>query len=266
MNSLFLFAQVAQDAEPAAAASGMAWWNTAAPWLLSFWTGGLLAALGVWLVMILRRQRDRAAGAIIAVAGLLILAAGLPFMGEWGLQIVFWLLAGMTAISAVCTVASRSPVYSAIWFAMTLLGTAGVFLVQGAQFLGVATIVVYAGAILVTFLFVLMLAQPEGQAFYDRVSWGRVPVGIASLTGGLIVAGVAHLSRAAVLVPSQAEDRLQTVLHGEHVAKLGGTLFTKHLISVEVAGTLLLTALVGAIAIAIHNKQTAERPGDPSHE
>ena len=55
--------------------------------------------------------------------------------------------------------------------ALSLLGTAGLFLFQGAQFLAVATIVVYAGAILVTFLFVLMLAQPEGQASYDRVSW-----------------------------------------------------------------------------------------------
>ena len=60
---------------------------------------------------------------------------------------------------------------------MSLLGTAGLFLFQGAQFLGVATIVVYAGAILVTFLFVLMLAQPEGHAFYDRVSWEAPAVG-----------------------------------------------------------------------------------------
>jgi hypothetical protein len=61
-------------------------------------------------------------------------------------------------------------VYAAIWFALALAGVAGVLLVLGAQFLGVATIVVYAGAILVMFLFVLMLAQPAGLAPYDRVS------------------------------------------------------------------------------------------------
>ena len=63
-------------------------------------------------------------------------------------------------------------------------------MLQGAQFLGVATIVVYAGAILVTFLFVFMLAQPRGNAFYDRVSWeallaagtGAVMVGILTIT------------------------------------------------------------------------------------
>ena len=82
------------------------------------------------------------------------------------------MLAGVTVVSAaVATVTFRSPVYCAIWFGMSLLGTAGLFLFHGAQFLAVATVVVYAGAILVTFLFVLMLAQPEGQASYDRVSW-----------------------------------------------------------------------------------------------
>src|SRR6185312_6486876 len=105
---------------------------------------------------------------------------------------VFWLLAGITVMSAAASVTLRSPVYCAIWFAMTLLGTAGLFLFQGAQFLGVATIVVYAGAILVTFLFVLMLAQPEGHAFYDRVSWealvsasvGAVMIGILTMVIG----------------------------------------------------------------------------------
>ena len=58
---------------------------------------------------------------------------------------------------------------------MSLLGTAALFLLQGAQFLGIATVAVYAGAIVVTFLFVLMLAQPEGHAFYDRISWGFTP-------------------------------------------------------------------------------------------
>ena len=85
----------------------------------------------------------------------------------------------------------RSPVYCAIWFALSLLGTAALFLFQGAQFLGVATIVVYAGAILVTFLFVLMLAQPEGDAFYDRISWEGL---LAASTGALMVGGALTLT------------------------------------------------------------------------
>ena len=79
---------------------------------------------------------------------------------------------------------TRNPVYCAIWFGMTLLGTAGLFLFQGAQFLAVATVVVYAGAILVTFLFVLMLAQPDGRAHLRPRELGGAALGRA---GGVIV-------------------------------------------------------------------------------
>jgi NADH-quinone oxidoreductase subunit J len=61
-----------------------------------------------------------------------------------------------------------------------LLGTAGLLLLAGAQFLAIATVVVYAGAILVTFLFVLMLAQPEGRAAYDRVSFESLLAAVAT--------------------------------------------------------------------------------------
>jgi hypothetical protein len=87
-------------------------------------------------------------------------------------------------------VVSRSPVYAAIWFAMALAGVSGVLLVLGGQFLGVATIVVYAGAILVMFLFVLMLAQPAGLAPYDRVSSEPLLAAVA----GAVLLGILSLS------------------------------------------------------------------------
>ena len=101
----------------------------------------------------------------------------------------------VTVISAAAAVTFRSPVYCAIWFALSLLGTAGLFLFQGAQFLGVATIVVYAGAILVTFLFVLMLAQPQGHAYYDRVSWEAL---LSAVTGAVLV-GILTMAWSSVL-------------------------------------------------------------------
>ena len=90
----------------------------------------------------------------------------------------------MTIVAAVATISFRSPVYCAIWFGMTLTGTAGLFLLAGAEFLAVATLVVYAGAILVTFLFVLMLSQPEGHTSYDRRSWEAM---ISAFTGAVLV-------------------------------------------------------------------------------
>jgi NADH-quinone oxidoreductase subunit J len=200
-----------------------------------------------------------------------IIAAGLfasdwPLLGDWTSQGVFWFLAAVTLGAAVCTICSRSPVYSAIWFALSLLGTAGLFFFNGAQFLGVATIVVYAGAIVVTFLFVIMLAQPEGHSAYDRVTWGWFPktfsvlaaatmVGLLTfLLGNLKIETAKPLSAETAVAVQERLHAAGGVMTREHMATFGQHLFAEHLISVELAGTLLLAALVGAIAIAIQGK------------
>jgi len=123
--------------------------------------------------------------------------------------------------------------------------------------IGLFTALVYAGAILVTFLFVLMLAQPEGRAPYDRVSWepplsaaaGVVLVGVLSAAiGGLLSAAGAPST--AGLPASFSQESLATgVLAQRHVARFGAELFGRHLIAVEIAGVLLLVALVGAAVI-----------------
>ena len=126
---------------------------------------------------------------------------------RWVDQGVFWLLALITLAGAVATITSQSPVYSAIWFAMSLLGTAGLFFFNGAQFLGVATVVVYAGAIVVTFLFVIMLAQPEGHSAYDRITWGGLSKLLAIVTAGLLVGIVDVHARPAEGRRTEANNR-----------------------------------------------------------
>jgi NADH-quinone oxidoreductase subunit J len=185
-------------------------------------------------------------GIFVGLIGAALIGVALPTLGDLLPQVLFWLMAGLAVVASAAAVTSRSPVYAAIWFAVSLLGTAGLFLLQGAQFLGIATIVVYAGAIVVTFLFVLMLAQPEGHSPYDRISWAGFAIPIATIGVALLVG---------TLVSSLPEfspvARPDEVLHEAHVARLGGELFAKHLVSVEVVGTVLLVALVGAIAIVI---------------
>ncbi len=159
------------------------------------------------------------------------------------------------------------------------------FLFAGAAFLAVATVVVYAGAILVMFLFVLMLAQPEGHTTYDRRSWeapvsaftGAVLVGVLTATiaaaateteMGLPAPTNSAATRRAVaprgararpqaqpknasfprpsLVPQGRED---SSVASYDVARLGADLFTRYLVAVEAAGVLLFAALVGAAVI-----------------
>lgn len=261
-----------------------AWLEAAAgPW----WAAGLSSPLmwalvcgaaGLWLAVPVRGRYGRSVGGgLCALAGLLA-AVNLPYLGQAVPQAVFWLLAAVTLGAAVATISSQHPVYAAIWFALSLLGTSGLLLVQGAQFLGVATVVVYAGAIVVTFLFVLMLAQPGGEASYDRASWGRLPKALAIVAAGvwiglftLRLGDLRQAARGPAPAPAEAPGSAPAVgaaaprapdgaaalaaqdgiLTPSHMAVLGRRLFSKHLLSVELAGTLLLVALVGAVAASL---------------
>jgi NADH-quinone oxidoreductase subunit J len=237
--------------------------------------GGVMAtAASLWLLL----PSGRETGAIRWLGGLLGLVALAAFiatgrrLGGLGEEAVFLIVSLVAVLSAAATIVSRSPVYAAIWFALSLAGVAGVLLVLGAQFLGVATIVVYAGAILVMFLFVLMLAQPAGLAPYDRVSnepflsavAGAVLLGVLSLSIGRLSASpaaccgvpsrttatpIAPLQPGAVAPESRVPETAVDPLADNHVARLGGELFGRHLVAVEAAGVLLLVALIGAIAV-----------------
>jgi NADH-quinone oxidoreductase subunit J len=273
--------------------------------LLTIGGATLLLACGLWLMLPRGASVGRSSGLLLVTISLGLFASLAPRLGEWAAQSLFLILAGVTVLAAVATVTFRNPVYSAIWFGLSLLGTASLFLFQGAQFLGVATVVVYAGAILVTFLFVLMLAQPKGQAYYDRLSWGAP---LSALTGALVV-GVLTLAVTSAFqnphLPGRAvTPELRThvreartwhpvaqhtaeqagsdtpagehgppydaaaldgeILAGEHVARLGAQLFSKYLVAVEVAGTLLLVALVGTVAIVAQIRRP-EGLGERTH-
>ncbi|MFM9024056.1 MAG: NADH-quinone oxidoreductase subunit J [Planctomycetaceae bacterium] len=261
------------------------------------------AAAGLWLALPRGQsgRRERLARRLGGLLGLVALAGFVAAgrrLGGLGAEGVFLTVSLVAVVSAAATIVSRSPVYAAIWFALSLLGVAGVLLVLGAQFLGVATIVVYAGAILVMFLFVLMLAQPTGMAPYDRVSnepllsavAGAVLLGLLSLSIGRLAAAPPECcrmpSRAAALATGTAGTSGDAVSPGfrrglpdtpaardaaasgaaavdplaaDQVARLGGELFGRHLLAVEVAGVLLLAALVGSIAVVA-------RAGDHSGE
>ena len=231
----------------------------------SFWAI-LTGALAVWFLLPHRLRYGTTIGGVMAAITAGLFASDWPLLGNWTAQGVFWLLAGVTIGAAVCTISSRSPIYSAIWFALSVLGTAGLFFYNGSQFLAVATIVVYAGAIVVTFLFVIMLAQPEGQSPYDRISWGWFPKSFSVVAAATMVALLTFMLgnlKADAAKPRSADDLIAiarqleqdgAILNDHHMANLGRHLFREHLISVELAGTLLLAALVGAVAIAIQGK------------
>ncbi|MGE0755361.1 MAG: NADH-quinone oxidoreductase subunit J, partial [Pirellulaceae bacterium] len=144
----------------------------------------------------------------------------------------------------------------------SLVGVSGMFLFQHAQFLGVANIVVYAGAIVVTFLFVLMLAQPEGHARYDRITWSSSVVPVSLVSAVVLVGIILQCFSPPAAPPPGPND----IAGSNHMAGLGTELFARHLVAVEVVGTLLLVALVGAVAIVMQDKERRNgQRGEPRH-
>ena len=239
------------------------------------------AAVSLWLLLP-RGTQSPASMRLGTVLGLLALAAFVATghrLGSIGEEAVFLIVSLVAVVAGAATIVTRSPVYSAIWFALALAGVAGVLLVLGAQFLGVATIVVYAGAILVMFLFVLMLAQPSGMAPYDRVSSepllsavaGAVLLGLLTLSIGRLTAApaaccntpsrAAAMADAAPVAPAAADVAKADRMESDQVARLGAELFGRHLLAVEVAGVLLLASLVGAIAVVSRGEAAAASEG-----
>lgn len=210
-----------------------------------------LGAVAIWLMLPRGGSRRSAVGIVLGAVALGLWFSRIHGLGEWMADGMFYIMTTVAVVAAVGAVTARNPVYSAVWFGLSLLGTAGLLLLIGTQFIAVATVLVYAGAILVTFLFVLMFAQPEGKAPYDRTSWeagvsaatGVAVVGVLSVAiGGALAAGMS-------VVPPTQEALAAGVLDPNQTARLGNELFGCRLIAVEIAGTLLLVALVGAAVI-----------------
>ncbi len=242
-------------------------------------------SLGLYL-MLPRGQASgklgsRIVGGLLLIVSMILLAtmsasgdAGVRFIyayGDLGWNASYWFLAGLSLVSAVLMVTSRNPVYSALWFAMVLMSNSGLYLLMDASFLAAATVIVYAGAVVVTFLFVVMLAQPNGAAAYDRLT--REPF-LAACVGGLVI-GVVLLTTLTFSAGTEIEaaagtgsrrpsvadvarvasaTTLPTKIDPArgHVEGLGRSLFLEHYMSVEVVGVLLLAAVVGALLIATH--------------
>lgn len=149
-------------------------------WLVNYWYLVLPLALGFVAIVTLLPHAEKKrlpvkVGLAAAILALLLTARLIMrSTNDLAMDFFFGVFAIVSVASGGAMIVQRNPVYSALYFAVTVLGVCGLFLVKSASFLAAATIIVYAGAIIVTFLFVIMLAQQTGLADYDRRSRERV--------------------------------------------------------------------------------------------
>lgn len=216
-----------------------------------------LGALGVYWALPKdgRPSRRGVVGTILAAAigAFLLLLAQL--LGDDAQRVYLYVLSVLALGGAVRVVTHPRPVFSAIFFILVVLSTAAMLVLVGAEFLGAALVIVYAGAILVTYVFVIMLAQQtapqSGGMFaqamhYDRDA--REPMA-AVLAGFVLVGTIAGVIVGYDWKP-HGEVAEATATATSNTLVIGRILMTDYAVSVELAGLLLTVAMVGAIALA----------------
>ena len=156
-------------------------------------------------------------------------------------QYLFYFLSFLAIMFGLLVVFSRNPVHSVLYLVLTFFAIAGHYILLNAQFLAVVHIVVYSGAIMVLFLYVIMMMNLNADSEPQKT---LISKGIAACAGGvMLVVLVGALKGAEVLKQTQAGAELGTV------KTLGKVLFGEFLFPFEVSSILLLAAMVGAIMI-----------------
>jgi len=157
--------------------------------------------------------------------------------------ILFWVLSGMALLSALMVIISKNPVYSVIWLILVFFAISGHYLLLNAQFLAIVNIIVYAGAIMVLFLYVLMLMDLKKDSEPQKNRWLKMAGAVAG--GSLMLILVAALKKAD-LAKDLAETRTGEI---GLIENLGQILFSDYVVPFEISSILFLSAMVGAVMI-----------------
>ncbi|PTR26575.1 NADH dehydrogenase subunit J [Rhodococcus sp. OK519] len=181
-----------------------------------------------------------------------LLAADVFTRTSTGEAVQFWILGTVAVIGALGVVCAPKAVYSAIFLAMTMIMLAVLYIAQGALFLGVVQVVVYTGAVMMLFLFVLMLIGVDSSdSLVETLRGQRIAAVVAGLGFGLLLIG--GLGNATVGVVRSGEFGfvgLDQANAGGNVEGLAELIFIRYVWVFELTGALLITATIGAMVLA----------------
>jgi NADH-quinone oxidoreductase subunit J len=160
-------------------------------------------------------------------------------------QAAFYYLAAASVASAVLAITRRNPIHSMLWVLVLFMHVAGIFLLLGAEFLAAVQVVVYAGAILVFYLFFLMLLDMPREIAGPRFG-AHWPLSTAA---GVAFAALAWYARDPALALSTQPPATGGASLGS-LSSIGTALFTEYALPFEIVSLVLLAAIVGAVVIA----------------
>ncbi|MDQ2847903.1 MAG: NADH-quinone oxidoreductase subunit J [Actinomycetota bacterium] len=171
-------------------------------------------------------------------------------------QVMFWILAPLALLGAVGMVFSRMAVHSALWLALTMMSLGAMYILNQSEFLGFAQIIVYTGAIMMLFLFVLMLTgRDAGDSVIELLRGQRVAATILGI--GFVALVATGLLRA--LQNSPMAGLGASLAERGPIGSIAKVLFTDYLFPFELTSALLITAAVGAMVLAHVERAPGER-------
>jgi NADH-quinone oxidoreductase subunit J len=170
-------------------------------------------------------------------------------------QVLFYVFAAVTALGSLLVIAQKNPIYSVLALIAAFFGLSGLYVLLDAPFVAIVQIIIYAGAIMVLFLFVVMLLNVPRE---DAAEWDRLhplyrpwPVRVGALLSVLMVGQIAW----ALIRTPRISDPIGAETAGvSNVGELGRVLFTDYMFAFEVTSILIIAAMVGAVILA--RKQT----------
>ena len=169
----------------------------------------------------------------------------------------FYLFAGVCVASAVMVIVSRNPVHSVLYLILAFVNASGLFVLMGAEFLGMMLIVVYVGAVAVLFLFVIMMLDVDfvelREGFLEYL-----PIGL--VIGGIFVVELLLVAGGWVINPATVKQITAAIpTNVSNTEALGLVLYTKYIHYFQIAGMVLLVAMIGAIVLTLRHKAKVKR-------
>ena len=169
----------------------------------------------------------------------------------------FYLFAAVCVASAVMVIVSRNPVHSVLFLILAFVNAAGLFILMGAEFLGMMLIVVYVGAVAVLFLFVIMMLDVD----FVELREGFIqylPVGL--VIGGIFLFELLLTVGVWVINPGVAKTITAPIpTNVSNTEALGLVLYTKYIHYFQLSGMVLLVAMIGAIVLTLRHKASVKR-------
>lgn len=168
------------------------------------------------------------------------------------MNFIFFVFAFLLLMAAVFTISSRNAVYAVLWLIFCLLNASGLFLLLGAEYIAMTTVIVYVGAVAVLFLFVVMMLDIEHIAYKFSTKHLLSALFIFVSIVSLLIYTLNISSRFAI-------DKIQEVSVWDNTKAIGAIMYTDYIVAFQLCGIVLFISMIGAIVLTLRHKKDVKR-------